>query len=100
VAVSIINCVLVRVAVRSTSTGGEGEEMGVIEEVAWDFEQEWSEWEARSGWGRRGDSGDWGFLDGRWEVLIGDVGSGDVFNNFRRVEVILRPTVLSRDRRE
>jgi hypothetical protein len=35
-----------------------------------------------SRWGRRGDDGNGGFNDGQWEVLDGDVGEGDSFNNF------------------
>jgi hypothetical protein len=40
-----------------------------------------------SGRGRRGDDSDWGFNDGRREILEGDVSEGDSFDNFFELEM-------------
>jgi hypothetical protein len=40
-----------------------------------------------SGQGRRGNNSDRGFNNGRWEIFDEDVGKGDLFDNFFKLEV-------------
>jgi hypothetical protein len=79
-ALFVYDSVLVWVVSDGGGIGWGGEE--VREELGFRSDREWEVRENGSGWGRRGNNGDGGFNDGRREVLDGDVGEGDSFNNF------------------
>jgi hypothetical protein len=77
--------VLVRVVGNGGSAGRGSEEMR--EELGFWGNREWEVGEDRSGWGGGSDDGDRGFNDGQREILEGDVGEGDSFDNFFELEV-------------
>jgi hypothetical protein len=79
------NGILVRVVSNGGGTGRGDEE--VREELGFRCDGERKIGEDRSGRGRGGDDSDGGFNDGRREVLEGDVGEGNSFNNFFKLEV-------------
>jgi hypothetical protein len=86
------NGVLVRVISDSSSAGWGGEEMG--EELGFRGNGEWKVGEDRSGRGRGGDDGDGSFNNGRREILEGDVGKGNSFDDFLELEVDVRVLVF------
>jgi hypothetical protein len=77
--------VLVRVVGDGGGAGRGGEE--VREELSFRGDGEREVGEDGSGRGRGGDDSDRGFNDGRREVLEGDVGEGDSFDNFFELKV-------------
>jgi hypothetical protein len=79
------NGVLVRVVGNSSGAGQGGEEMG--EELGFRGDREREVGENMSGQGGRGNDGDRGFNNRRWEVLDGDVGEGNSLDNFFKLKV-------------
>jgi hypothetical protein len=72
--------ILVWVVSDGGGAGRGGEE--VREELSFWSDREWEVRENGSGQGGRVNGSDGGFNNGRWEVLDGDVGEGDSFDNF------------------
>jgi hypothetical protein len=68
-----------------SSTGWGSKE--IREELGFRGNGEWKVGEDRSGRGGGGDDGNGGFNDGRREILDGDVGEGNLFDNFFELEV-------------
>jgi hypothetical protein len=73
-----------------TRRGGEE----VREEFGFRGDEKGKVWENRSGRGGGGDDGDGGFNDGQREILDGDVGEGNLFDDFLGLEVDVRILVF------
>jgi hypothetical protein len=81
----IDNGVLVRVVGNGSGTRQGGEE--VWEEFGFRGNREREVGEDRSEWGGRGNNGNRGFSDRRWEVFDGDISKQDTLDDFFKLKV-------------